>query len=78
LTIRYLSGSSNSSFNFSLVSDGGKQVLGAAVLNLWVTTPKGVTYQMPYISDIYIMIQNSKISFEVVKKKIMLWLGVTA
>lgn len=44
----------------------------AMVLNLWVTTPgggwssnnlfTGVTHQMPCISDIYIMIHNSKVT----------------
>ena len=29
------------------------------VLNLWVLTPRGAIYQIPCISDIYIMIQNS-------------------
>ena len=31
----------------------------AAVFNLWVTNPLGVTYQLFYISDIYVMIYNS-------------------
>jgi hypothetical protein len=29
------------------------------VLNLWISTPTGVTYQMSCITDIYITIPNS-------------------
>ena len=29
------------------------------VLDLWVTTPFGVPYQISYVSDIYLMIHNS-------------------
>jgi hypothetical protein len=46
----------------------------AVVLNLWVTIPLGVTYQISCISDIYITICNiSKICYEVAMKLFYGW-----
>ena len=37
----------------------GEKLLDSVVLNLWVTTPLRIVYQISGISDIYITIHNS-------------------
>ena len=46
----------------------------AVVLNLWVTTPFTVVYQISCISNIYIIThKSSKISYEVATKEFFDW-----